>query len=964
MSVGSLIFYKMFQDYYELGLKKMPQKLSDFEISTYEPTPRTQTFYNFLMNKMKDKNSKVKRHAIPETYTARDVAAIEVVIDLFKNLFSATKSLKTTEKTVTKKTKKVKPPFNTTPTTNSIQVHIAIPYDVDDDGRKRSVDPQRIRKVFSARMATPVDLEYQIHSLERQSSTTASDDVALSPGMYLVVDNKTGTFSLKPVQCNEQPKDNKPDRDLEPAPDIKLAKNLKPAKNVKTVRDLKSHQKRTKMSSKVTLSKDFLAAINEQLLKLYENLTSSINHHKILKRNNPHWEKVKKIFGHDKVCGCKANKTMCKSCADCDGVVRELTISFENLASYMKDHCTEIQTFFWMNPKGGKQLRDLVNKIDRSLSDYYKRINGKCHGRPCPTFTTCLDKRNVNKTVGELYAFLDIIRQLSGNIEMILSNLPYSPNLKDAGDKFVEATKNCEKSLEKRTTLLCLHNEICEGKPNEYSLDNINVNIICDPNVRKTTVGLTEFQYLPTTLLTLNYNGEKNYKKKKIRNFFNVSKKKPRNKLFTYYVVNTTPKISKREIYTNQLESPLIADTGGSFWHDYISKNNDMSSGTQSQIEIATTTAATNAKKETNRTSNKQIRSIRDKIKKLHPSQMFQSSSPTFDKGKHYSSTSESKTKVDDFIVTRMESLSHNINELMKIFEMVYHVSKNHTKSTTHKPASTHKTTKSKKTHSKKTKDKKHKKPIKHVNKENKVATSNLGDTSTIEEELNNKTKKLNEKGNLLVTTTAVSLNQEQDAVNDAVHITESSTISETKDKSLINKLKHKTAGIFNNMKQCRQADHLIAETNKGQKVHYTVLAKGKNEELINITDISNGNDEKQRQTNGDNNGKGITEMQFVQEPRDEATTQITSETGIESNSFGTATLIGNIDGTQENVKSQETTGNTILKLTTNQPDQGNDNIGGLYKSVIDFNNKLKRQNDDQTMDIEEIMMTYSSLPK
>lgn len=173
-----------------------------------------------------------------------------------------------------------------------------------------------------------------------------------------------------------------------------------------------------KISNKIneTDKKTDLADLYEDIIKNMKKTTKVPQaplHDKIAKHFT--WESIKRLFGHDRVCSCKcrANRTMCRVCAASDAVIRELTFEFNNLADFMNAHCTEIQTFFWMNPIGGKKLRDTVHRIDRTMQDYYKRVKGKCSGRTCETFGTYLDKkRSVIKKKRDKKFLLELLRDL------------------------------------------------------------------------------------------------------------------------------------------------------------------------------------------------------------------------------------------------------------------------------------------------------------------------------------------------------------------------------------------------------------------------------------------------------------------------------------------------------------------------------------------------------------------------
>lgn len=518
------------------------------------------------------------------TFTAKDVAALEVIVDLLKNPFFVDETnnpMCSRQKSTTS--------MKLQPNTNSIQVHIAIPY--GDNDKKRSVDSLKVRRVFLAKMSTPVDLEYQVQSFV-DVTETATAEKNLSPGMYLLVENGNlakGSFALKPVQSNLY---------------VREASTIAPI-NVKASTQ-KVETTSPKNLGRVTLSKDFVAAINEQQIDPNDPLCKMTLHNiKVRKtdyearkisnkkvKRKVNWASIKKFFGHDKVCSChcKPNTTLCRACAASDAVMRELLFEFDNLAQFMNDHCTEIQTYFWMNPTGGRKLRDAVHKIDKALYNYYKRVKGKCQGRPCETFSAYIDqrsflvKRHNNYTKEEL---LNDIEALANDIEMATGfNFTSNQKFKDKSKDFVRAVRSClaTEALEK--------SKININPKNIYALDNINVNIICKPNSQSQ---FKEFRVPSTVLMTqplMNYNAneyssttfetydddevKKEKKMSRLRSLLSRIQNKKLETSPTYPPKEVINKIltshHKRETKSSQIESPLIADTGGAFWQDYLSK--------------------------------------------------------------------------------------------------------------------------------------------------------------------------------------------------------------------------------------------------------------------------------------------------------------------------------------------------------------------------------------------------------
>ncbi|CAD0206708.1 unnamed protein product [Chrysodeixis includens] len=597
-------------------------------------------------------------------------------------------------------------------TTNSIQVHIAIPFDLQP-AKRSPLDPVRVRKVFSAKMSAPVDLEYQVHSIEGTMSpsvtsldapSTSSDNMlpdmksqynmstdtvdGLSPGMYLLVDKPRSGYALKPVKSKiDMSALNTRQAEADsPTPGVAATLAASTASveassavvsSTPAITERKVETTSLKNLAKVTLSKDFIAAVNKQLIELYENITrvmkdtdktelenklrdkrnlkqteekkgkelgnkerelrelkqkeekkgkelenkkrkgrglkqkeektritrSVFKHNAALEapveyslsKRRIDWDAVKKYFGHDRVCNCKckANKAMCRACAASDAVIDELTFEFDNLGNYMKDHCTEIQTFFWMNPSGGQKLRDSVSRIDKSLNDYYKRVKGKCQGRPCKTFTNYVDKRRATKiTKTHNVPKGDAVKHLLDDITGIAEDLNktvalktcFNKKLKEEGENFIRIINNClqKKHLDKRSPLpLSTKRKLIK---NVYSLDNINVNIICNPEVSSTVDPL----FSPTTVLAVHTDtttatkaGDhlfdyeiddiKHKKRKGFKKLF--PRKNKKDKMFTYYAsMFTTHKKNKLHFkrQVNAMVTPLISDGGGSFWYEYL----------------------------------------------------------------------------------------------------------------------------------------------------------------------------------------------------------------------------------------------------------------------------------------------------------------------------------------------------------------------------------------------------------
>lgn len=725
------------------------------------------------------------------TFTAKDVAALEVIVDLMKNTLSYE------EKDVASvfNNNYMHQPIGTksashynNDTTNSIQVHIAIPFDLQPGKKRSPLDPVRVRKVFSAKMSSPVDLEYQVHSFEgtmpptvanlqstpylhmqniSYNSTFPEDSGGLSPGMYLLVDKPRSGYALKPVKAKVDLSALKTRQAAAVSSTPAVASTSASATSAvasSTAAITENKQETTSIKSlaKVTLSKDFIAAVNKQLIELYENMTrvskdteqkerderelkkkeekktrktraifkhnasEECTDESVICKRRIDWDAVKKYFGHDRVCNCKckANKAMCRACAASDAVIDELTFEFDNLGNYMRDHCTEIQTFFWMNPTGGQKLRDSVSKIDKSLGDYYKRVKGKCQGRPCKTFSNIVDKRRETKitkthTVPKQEAVKHLLDDLSGIAEDLNKTVAlktcFNRKLKEEGEKFLRAINNClqKKHLEKRTvTSMSTKRKLIK---NVYSLDNINVNIICNPEVTSTTDTFypTTVQVphsdTPTTkvgdhLFDYEIDDTKHKKRKGFKKLF--PRKNKKDKMFTYYVpMYTTSKKSKLHFkrQVDEMVTPLISDGGGSFWYDYLK-------------------GSTRVVRESSRETPKfgiAVLQTGGAIAAPHPPGTSTKARGPVNKIYMTVKTNSKKRKMqrdtDPMYETTTDYLSHNINQLLQLFGSLQDIEAMNMNSNRSTMFLAHRSTKSKKVKTKKTT--KPAKPIKTVNK-------------------------------------------------------------------------------------------------------------------------------------------------------------------------------------------------------------------------------------------------------
>ncbi|XP_047515306.1 uncharacterized protein LOC125056315 [Pieris napi] len=412
-------------------------------------------------NKISIKNySDVKRSIKQfQSFTAHDVSALEIIVDLKKSsdLNENENQGATSERTVNAVVVGEKPKI-----TNAIQVHIALP-DFYSETIKRSPESLQVKKVFSAKMASPIDIVYQVHTFEKTTvPSTTIEENKLSPGLYLLVENSnmsdpTAQLILKPMKMDPN----------------SLNLDITTNESVSEPQTTTSYTNDDKVNS-------FVECKHKR----------SIN-----------WDSIKRLFGHDRVCRCrcKANQTMCKACAASDAVISELIFEFDNLAKYMRDHCTEIQTFFWMNPTGGKKLRESVSRINKSLNDYYKRVKGKCNGRTCKMFSSGIDKRSILHEFTEhdnngspfLMNFLNIANDLE-NVNAL--GLLYDEAFEKHGQLLQNSIDSClSRVLVKRS-----------GVEKVYSLDKININLICDPSTERGTLNKTVLHSLKNNAKLLN----------------------------------------------------------------------------------------------------------------------------------------------------------------------------------------------------------------------------------------------------------------------------------------------------------------------------------------------------------------------------------------------------------------------------------------------------------------------------
>ncbi|CAF4776416.1 unnamed protein product [Pieris macdunnoughi] len=157
-------------------------------------------------NKISIKNySDVKRSIKQfQSFTAHDVAALEIIVDLKKSsdLNENENQGATSDRTVNAVVVGEKPKI-----TNAIQVHIALP-DFYSETIKRSPESLQVKNVFSAKMASPIDIVYQVHTFEKTTvPSTTIEENKLSPGLYLLVENSnmsdpTAQLILKPMKMD------------------------------------------------------------------------------------------------------------------------------------------------------------------------------------------------------------------------------------------------------------------------------------------------------------------------------------------------------------------------------------------------------------------------------------------------------------------------------------------------------------------------------------------------------------------------------------------------------------------------------------------------------------------------------------------------------------------------------------------------------------------------------------------
>ncbi|XP_045446582.1 uncharacterized protein LOC123654741 [Melitaea cinxia] len=474
------------------------------------------------------------------TFTAKDVAALEVVVDLLKS----TQGMEDKETTILEsnrnKNMTFTPLLEKNNQLNSIQVHIAIPSAIHD--KRRSLESVNVRKVFTAIMSTPVDLEYQIHSFDETTNTpTTVQQSILSPGLYLLVENTNITypksnFALKPMNMLETS-----NLKIRHVTVSTVSKKSEPASDTKII------SSSNKVVQNLTSNNEIICKRNVHKTKERDRTTNIVRN----KKRNVNFDGVKRFFGHERVCHChcKANRTMCRTCAESDKVISELMFEFDNLEKYVIDHCTEIQTFFWMNPTDGKKLRNVIHRIDKVLNDYYKRVKGKCQGRTCQMISSNIDKRsfNVDETdsllAKEKSVLLDSLQNISKHTHKKNNSLPVR--------KYLNTLNNyLTKEIYKRSYL----NDDKVPMKSIYSLNNIKINLICDTDTSKITPyslknNVNETNTFPT-LCDINDVKDKN--KKGFINFLKMWSKRKKGKTTSFYYDMYKSKNSKTLKFNNK----------------------------------------------------------------------------------------------------------------------------------------------------------------------------------------------------------------------------------------------------------------------------------------------------------------------------------------------------------------------------------------------------------------------------
>lgn len=611
-----------------------------------------------------------KRSAQEESFTAKDVAALEVVVDLLKNTpehDGRNRSLNAfyDGNSPSSEQSLLQSSLRDNHATNSIQVHIAFPYNNNED-KKRALEPLRLRKVFSAIMSTPVDLEYQIHSFEETTTApTSTLQNILTPGLYLLVENTNitfpeGKFVLKPVKTTPS----------------KLAmRHINDnTEKISSMHTSSVHVKR------VSLNQKFVNALNKEkhsnilVDKSAHNITNSKTKRSLsvqMKNNGTHnsniekhynntlerkkiidWDTIKKHFVHDKVCHChgKENRTICRSCAACDAVISELIFRCENLAKYMTQHCAEIQTFFWMNPSGGRKLKDNIHRIDTILGDYYRRVKGKCQGSTCQTITSNIYKRTLKDQNND--QFLNRLHELADDLENASECKMINDKILISVTRFLNIAKGCfMKNLYKRA----YRDTSKRQSPNEniYSLSNIKVNLICNKDFTKPAI--VSRNTIHRSFLEKNINAGVYYDYEKIKDS-KKNRKCLRDCLKTLSIkknsrtknVNQNNTIKRNWRSIHQVNSPLQTEK------NYSEGNSELSKYFLNPLEVKF-----------------QIKKTNNNITKVPESGLDNGINIKMRKNKKNCGTQGKHKQAKTNTLFSLDSLNHNMKELFKFYNNI-----------------------------------------------------------------------------------------------------------------------------------------------------------------------------------------------------------------------------------------------------------------------------------------------------
>ncbi|KAL4710354.1 hypothetical protein ACJJTC_003751 [Scirpophaga incertulas] len=643
------------------------------------------------LNQIEKPRTFQKRHVA--SFTAKDVAAIEVLVDLVQNVDKVDEQSQNYKKlplaipSIQSFTNTSFQYFETA--TNAIQLNIAILHNLEND-KKRSSKAKKVKKIITAHMDKPVDLVCQVQSFaeNNRSAPRFENNKAGTKLLYLLVDSSNtsipnGAYALKPIQDNDTINNIK--HEIQQA---EYTTVFEPEANVTLT---------TSEEKNFTLDKDFIAAVNKHLVKLYESLTSSKRfpkEHKmevrkaensrsnLSRRRSINWENVKNYLGHNigNKCKCKANHTMCRNCAESDAVISELLFYLDSLTKYMTDHCTEIQTFFNLNPTGGKKLLDSVHNVDRILRNYFRRVKCKNRGHTCNTcniLSTGIDKRSLVKQnyIPKKY----IGRPLNWDVNKLARDVDTNTKY----EKFKQSAKRLHNFIHNcviDTPSYTKFNKRQVAKEalyrNIYSLDGININIISNPNATTKSMVLPLAKTTVTTPMTKQFTENKDCLLSKTPLHFkyytlnsnlytstthmlpNKNNKRLFSNFFTNYFRNrlkTTRPVMRYNKRQTQIETPLISDTGGSFWHDYLNGKN---------IQLQNITDFNDVAKplELIETSTDNLRAPMASLK---------------------DSTKNVIERDTNYTGDTVESLSNNLNKLFKIFPKLQRL--NDTKSTQNK---------------------------------------------------------------------------------------------------------------------------------------------------------------------------------------------------------------------------------------------------------------------------------------